>query len=58
MAGETVSIAARETLHTENSYKYEPAQFEALAASAGFTVQAQYADPQEWFSLYLLKVAS
>jgi dimethylhistidine N-methyltransferase len=32
-------FAAGERIHTENSYKYEPAEFEALLAQAGFATR-------------------
>ncbi len=54
VAGETVDIAALETLHTENSYKYEPAEFLELSRRAGFREQAHWSDPRDWFSLFLL----
>ena len=54
VAGERVTIAAGETLHTENSYKYHPEEFVALASSAGFDVAAAYTDERDWFSLFLL----
>ncbi len=55
IAGETVHFAANETLHTENSYKYDKAEFVELAASAGFTAEAEWSDDQQWFSIFLLR---
>lgn len=55
VAGTTVEIARDEVLHTENSYKYHPEEFLALAAAAGFAEVAHWSDPKDWFSLYLLK---
>ena len=55
VAGEVVELAAGETLHTENSYKYNREEFIELAGSAGFREQAHWSDEQDWFSLYLLE---
>ena len=55
VAGQTVHLAALETLHTENSYKYHPHEFTELAAKAGFGEVTHWSDPQQWFSLYLMK---
>jgi dimethylhistidine N-methyltransferase len=40
VAGRRFHFAAGETIHTENSYKYEPDQLCCLAADAGWTRQA------------------
>src|SRR5262249_32612146 len=37
VAGRTVAFRSGETIHTENSYKYTPARFAALARRAGWT---------------------
>ncbi len=55
VAGQVVHIAAEETLHTENSYKYDPVEFEALSAAAGFGVSRVFTDERGWFALYLLE---
>ncbi|UOQ99575.1 L-histidine N(alpha)-methyltransferase [Hymenobacter sp. 5317J-9] len=41
---ETVEFAAWEVIHTENSYKFTPAQIEALAAEAGLRVVQTFTD--------------
>lgn len=41
-AGVDVSFAPGETLWTESSYKYEPAQLRTMLADAGFSVSAQW----------------
>ena len=48
-------FAEGETVHTENSYKYHPAEFEALAADAGFRVKEMWIDERQWFGVYLLE---
>jgi dimethylhistidine N-methyltransferase len=44
-----------ELLHTENSYKYAPSEFMALAESAGFRCLKHWLDKDEYFGLYLLQ---
>jgi dimethylhistidine N-methyltransferase len=46
------SFAAGETIHTENSCKYTVAEFQALAARAGFRGEAVWTDPEALFSLH------
>ena len=45
-------FAAGERLHTENSYKWEPADFEALLHDAGFGAVRHWSDPHDWFSVF------
>lgn len=54
VAGESFNFAKGEALHTENSYKYHPEEFLALAANAGFAANAQWTDANEWYGVYLL----
>ena len=54
VAGESFAFAEGEALHTENSFKYHPAEFVALAARAGFEETAHWSDAQDWFSVFLL----
>ncbi len=49
VAGETISFAAGETIHTESSYKYDESRLTALADAGGFSVDALYTDPNNWF---------
>ena len=51
LAGERLEFAAGERIHTENSYKYYPQEFIALAQRAGFALQALWQDEQKWFSV-------
>lgn len=48
-------FAAGETLHTENSYKYTPGGFRALAGECGFTSAAMWRDPAHLFSVHFLR---
>ena len=49
--GRTVRFAERETIHTEDSRKYEIAEFEALAASAGWRLAQTWTDPDRQFAV-------
>lgn len=55
VAGELIRFAAGETIHTENSYKYAPERFAALAQSAGWHSAEVWMDAQRLFSLHLLE---
>ena len=56
IAGQAIPFAKGESIHTENSHKYELAGFAALAAAAGFTVERAWIDDAELFSVQLLRV--
>ncbi|MCO7226788.1 L-histidine N(alpha)-methyltransferase [Pleionea sp. CnH1-48] len=45
-----------ETIHTENSYKYSPDEFHALAHKAGFSPEKVWIDEKNLFSIHYLKV--
>ncbi len=44
-----------ETIHTENSYKYEPAQIADLLSAGGFDIQESFEDERGWFSVILAR---
>jgi len=46
-------LAAGERIHTENSYKYTPEGFRALAAQAGFSAHRTWLDSNGWMSVHL-----
>ena len=46
-------FGAGERIHTENSYKWSVAEFEALLAQAGFSRVQRWSDAQGWFGLFL-----
>lgn len=50
-----ITFAAGESIHTENSYKYDADEFVSLARRGGFTEVAAWTDPQQWFSVFLLR---
>ena len=45
-------FAEGQRLHTENSYKYLPADFEALLRDAGFGASQCWTDDQGWFAVF------
>jgi uncharacterized SAM-dependent methyltransferase len=50
-------FAPGESIHTENSYKYSVAEFQALARSAGYRAAAVWLDPKGLFALHGLVAA-
>ena len=57
--GETrIRFRQGESIHTENSYKYEPVLFESLAVMAGYEVAEYWAHPDWNYRIYCLSVAS
>lgn len=51
-----VSFEAGEPIHTENSYKYSPAEIEELACGAGLRLERQWFDPERRFSENLFAI--
>jgi len=51
----TFAFAEGETIHTENSYKYTPEGFAALAAAAGFRPLREWHDPDDLFAVFLFE---
>jgi L-histidine Nalpha-methyltransferase len=47
---------AGESIHTENSYKYSIASFQALARDAGYVPAACWTDERQLFSVHALRV--
>ena len=56
--GRLFSMASGETIHTENSFKYDPRDARMLLRAGGWTPIADWTDEQELFSLILAKVAT
>ena len=57
IGGRCIAFARGESIHTENSHKYELAGFAALARSAGFEVLRVWTDDARLFSVQLLRTA-
>ncbi|MDB5423413.1 MAG: hypothetical protein JWQ29_829, partial [Phenylobacterium sp.] len=55
VAGQAFSFRAGETLHTENSYKFNLESFAALAAAAGWTLERTWSSEQPAFAVVLLR---
>jgi dimethylhistidine N-methyltransferase len=54
VAGSTFEFRVGETIHTENSYKYTPDSFAALARGAGWTMLANWTDAKGNFAVCAL----
>lgn len=52
-----VHFEAGESVHTENSFKYEPDEFLDLAGRAGFSSLGSWTDERRWFGVFLLEAA-
>jgi dimethylhistidine N-methyltransferase len=50
--GEVRRFDAGERIHTENSYKYDPAEFDRLLAAAGFATRRAWLDPARDFAVF------
>lgn len=50
-----VAFEAGETIHTENSYKYDADTLEMLAKRSGFTIEKRWTDRRGWFSDLLMR---
>ncbi len=48
------SFRAGETIHTEDSHKYSPEEFAAMARVAGFPEHRMWTDPGGWFGVFYL----
>ncbi|HEY3776584.1 MAG TPA: ergothioneine biosynthesis protein EgtB [Rhizomicrobium sp.] len=53
--GRCFDFAGGETIHTENSRKYTPRQFAAIAARAGWSLERSWTSPDPAFGLVLLR---
>lgn len=51
-------FVAGESIHTESSYKYTVAEFQALSRSAGYDVERTWTDAQGLFSVHYLRVSA
>lgn len=52
-----IRVRAGETIHVENCYKYNLAEFDALAARGGFASRAVWSDAKRWFAVLLYESA-
>ena len=63
LRAQTAQVASRafvfaegERLHVEDSHKYAPDDFRALARSAGYAPEAMWTDADELFSVHMIRV--
>lgn len=56
LGGQAIHFTRGETIHTENSYKYAPEHFAALAEAAGWHCAELWTDAARLFSLHLLEL--
>ncbi len=54
VAGSVIDFRAGDTIHTENSYKYTPGSFSALARGARWTPVEMWTDSEQLFSVHAL----
>lgn len=52
-----IEFARGETIHTENSYKYQPGEAESLLESVGFAPIRTWTDRRGWFAVSLARAA-
>ncbi|NNL88156.1 MAG: L-histidine N(alpha)-methyltransferase [Marinicaulis sp.] len=52
--GRQFPFSPRETIHTENSYKYSTDRLKALFASTPWRLERMWTDPKNWFAACLL----
>jgi dimethylhistidine N-methyltransferase len=55
LCGRTISFAAGESIHTENSYKYSIPRFGALARTSGWRIDTTWTDVRSMFSVHALR---
>ena len=56
VAGHAFSFAEGERIHTENSHKYTVQEFGMIARESGWTPVKAWTDPDQLFSLHLLRL--
>jgi dimethylhistidine N-methyltransferase len=54
VAGQVIDFRAGDTIHTENSYKYTPGSFSALARGSRWSPLAMWTDKDSLFSVHAL----
>jgi dimethylhistidine N-methyltransferase len=54
VAGQVIDFRAGDTIHTENSYKYTPGSFSALARGSRWKPVEMWTDSQNLFAVYAL----
>ena len=57
LGGKTISFKKGETIHTENSHKYDIKDFSEFAAGQGFQTEKVWTDGEKKFAVLFLKIA-
>ena len=55
LGNDAFELASDESIHTENSHKYDVDEFQRLASDAGFKPIKVWTDPNHWFSIHYLE---
>ncbi|MBV1961800.1 MAG: L-histidine N(alpha)-methyltransferase [Immundisolibacteraceae bacterium] len=55
LGDQAFELAQNETIHTENSHKYDLVEFQQLAEAAGFKARKVWTDANNWFSVHYLE---
>lgn len=58
VAGRRFSLRRDETICTEHSHKFRPAEFATRAAEVGWNLRRQWQDPQRWFAVLYFELAN
>ncbi len=53
--GDCICFAAGETIHTENSYKYDEESLSAIATAAGWSLRQRWLDDDRYFGIFLFE---
>ncbi|MFT4702635.1 MAG: dimethylhistidine N-methyltransferase [Bradymonadia bacterium] len=56
VAGETIHFEEGESIHSESSHKWKPANFERLLERAGFVPIQHWNDEKDWYRVYYAEV--
>lgn len=56
LGGETITFKEGETIHTENSHKYDIGDFSDFAAGHGFQAEKAWTDSEKMFAVLFLKI--
>ncbi|RLA11816.1 MAG: L-histidine N(alpha)-methyltransferase, partial [Gammaproteobacteria bacterium] len=54
LGNDQFNLASEESIHTENSHKYDVEEFQQLARAAGFNPAKVWTDENHWFSIHYL----
>lgn len=55
IGAERIHFQAGESIHTENSFKFDPEDFVQLAQRAGFGELSRWTDQRDWYAVYLFE---